>query len=67
MDGDLQDDPKYIPELISSVHITQGKILTSVKLRNVCKKLSIEVPTINKFIHNIFFSKISLCYRLKLY
>ena len=44
----------YIPELISSVHITQVKILTSVKLGNVCKKISIDVPTINKFIHNIY-------------
>jgi hypothetical protein len=44
----------YIPELISSVHITQVKILTSVKLGNACKKISIEVPTINKFIHNVY-------------
>ena len=44
----------YIPELISSVHITQVKILTSVKLGNVCKKISIEVPTINKFVHNVY-------------
>lgn len=44
----------YIPELISCVHITQVKILTSVKLGNVCKKISIEVPTINKFIHNVY-------------
>jgi len=44
----------YIPELISSVHITQVKILTSVKLGNVCKKISIDVPTINKFLHNVY-------------
>ena len=44
----------YIPELISSVHITQVKILTSVKLGNSCKKISIDIPTINKFIHNIY-------------
>lgn len=44
----------YIPELISCVHITQVKILTSVKLGNVCKKISIEVPTINKFLHNVY-------------
>ena len=44
----------YIPELISSVHITQVKILTSVKLGNVCKKISIEVPTINKFLHSVY-------------
>ena len=44
----------YIPELISSVHITQVKILTSVKLGNVCKKISIEVPTLNKFMHSVY-------------
>tara|TARA_Y100000741_G_scaffold207720_1_gene158095 strand:+ start:343 stop:1395 length:1053 start_codon:yes stop_codon:yes gene_type:complete len=44
----------YIPELISCVHITQVKILTSVKLGNACKKISIEVPTINKFLHNVY-------------
>ena len=44
----------YIPELISSVHITQVKILTSVKLGNACKKISIEVPTINKFVHSVY-------------
>ena len=44
----------YIPELISSVHITQVKILTSVKLGNSCKKISIDIPTINKFMHNIY-------------
>jgi hypothetical protein len=44
----------YIPELISSVHITQVKILTSVKLGTSCKKISIDIPTINKFVHNIY-------------
>jgi len=44
----------YIPELISSVHLTQVKVLTSVKLGNECKKISIEIPTMNKFIHNIY-------------
>ena len=49
----------YIPELISSVHITQVKILTSVKLGNACKKISIEVPTINKFLHNVYIKAVS--------
>lgn len=44
----------YIQELISSVHITQVKILTSVKLGNECKKISIQIPTINGFIHNVY-------------
>lgn len=44
----------YIPELISSVHLTQVKVLTSVKLGNECKKISIEIPTMNSFIHNIY-------------
>ena len=44
----------FIQELISSVHITQVKILTSVKLGNECKKISIEIPTINNFIHNVY-------------
>jgi len=44
----------YLDELITCVHITQLKILTSVRVSSEHKKLDISIPKLNDFIHKIY-------------
>jgi len=44
----------YLDDLISCVHISQLKILTSIRVSNKQKKVDIEIPKVNAFIHNIY-------------
>ena len=52
----------YLEDLITCVHITQLKILTSIRVSNKQKKINIEIPKINNFIHKIYIN-----YARKLY
>lgn len=52
----------YLEDLITCVHITQLKILTSIRVSNKQKKINIEIPKINNFIHTIYIN-----YARKLY
>ena len=52
----------YLEDLITCVHISQLKILTSIRVANKQKKINIEIPKVNSFIHNIYIS-----YARKLY
>ena len=44
----------YLDDLISCVHISQLKILTSIRVSNKQKKVDIEIPKLNDFIHGIY-------------
>ena len=44
----------YLDDLISCVHISQLKILTSIRVSNKQKKVDIEIPKVNAFIHSIY-------------
>ena len=44
----------YLDELITCVHITQLKLLTSVRVSSEHKKLDIAVPKLNDFIHKVY-------------
>ena len=44
----------YLEDLISCVHISQLKILTSIRVSNKQKKVEIDIPKVNDFIHKIY-------------
>ena len=44
----------YLTDLITCVHIIQLKILTSVRVGKTQKKVNIQIPQLNEFIHNIY-------------
>ena len=52
----------YLEDLLTCVHITQVKILTSIRVSNNQKKIDIDIPKLNTFIHNIYIN-----YARKLY
>ena len=45
---------KYLEDLITCVHIIQLKALTCIRVGNKQKKIDIEIPSLNKFIHQIY-------------
>lgn len=45
---------EYLEDLISCVHIIQLKVLTSMRVGNKQKKISINIPKIDDFIHKIY-------------
>lgn len=44
----------YLDDLISCVHISQLKILTSIRVSNKQKKVEIDIPKVNDFIHGVY-------------
>ena len=44
----------YLEDLIVCVHIAQLKILTSIRVGQKQKKIDIDIPKINKFIHSLY-------------
>ena len=46
----------YLEDLLTCVHITQVKILTSIRVSNHQKKIDIDIPSLNDFIHNVYIS-----------
>ena len=45
---------KYLEDLITTVHIIQLKALTCIRVGQKQKKIDINIPSIDKFIHNIY-------------
>ena len=45
---------KYLDDLLTCVHITQLKILTSIRVSQKQKKIDINIPKISNFIHKIY-------------
>ena len=46
----------YLEDLLTCVHITQLKILTSIRVSNVQKKIDIDIPKLSDFVHKIYIS-----------
>lgn len=44
----------YLEDLLTCVHITQLKILTSVRVGQKQKEIEIDVPSIHTFVHNVY-------------
>ena len=44
----------YLEDLITCVHVSQLKILTHIRVGTKQKKLEIDIPDLNSFIHNIY-------------
>ena len=44
----------YLEDLLTCVHITQLKILTSIRVSSKQKKIDIEIPKLGSFIHKIY-------------
>ena len=45
---------KYLEDLITTVHIIQLKALTCIRVGQKQKKIDINIPSIDKFVHNIY-------------
>lgn len=44
----------YLEDLLTCVHITQVKILTSIRVSSQQKKIDIDIPSLDDFIHNVY-------------
>ena len=44
----------YLEDLLTCVHITQLKILTSIRVSNQQKKIEIDIPKLQDFLHNVY-------------
>lgn len=44
----------YLEDLITCVHVSQLKILTHIRVGSKQKKIEIDIPDLNSFIHNIY-------------
>lgn len=44
----------YLNDLVTCVHIIQLKIITSIRVGKTQKKVNINIPQINEFIHNVY-------------
>lgn len=52
----------YLEDLLTCVHITQLKILTSIRVSSKQKKIDIEIPKLNTFVHKVY-----ICFARKVY
>lgn len=44
----------FLEDLLSCVHVTQLKILTSIRVGQKQKKIDINIPKVNEFIHKVY-------------
>ena len=50
----IQDSKcSFLEELLTCVHITQMKILTTMRVSSKQKKIDIDIPSLSIFIHNV--------------
>lgn len=52
----------YLEDLLTCVHITQLKILTSIRVSTKQKKLDVDIPKLSEFVHKCY-----ICFARKLY
>ena len=45
---------EYLDDLITCVHVIQLKILSCVRTSNSCKKIDIDIPRFDTFLHNVY-------------
>ena len=58
----IQSSCSYLEDLLTCVHITQLKILTSIRVSQKQKKIDIDIPKLNTFVHKCY-----IMYARKLY
>lgn len=44
----------YLTDLLTCVHITQLKVLTSIRVSQKQKKIDIDIPKLNTFVHKVY-------------
>jgi hypothetical protein len=44
----------YLEDLLTCVHITQLKVLTSIRVSTQQKKIDIDIPKLNNFVHKVY-------------
>ena len=44
----------YLSDLLTCVHITQLKILTSIRVSNKQKKIDIDIPKLHNYVHKVY-------------
>ena len=49
-----QSKCSYLEDLLTCVHITQLKVLTSIRVGSAQKKIDLEIPKLEGFIHKIY-------------
>ncbi len=52
----------YLEDLLTCVHITQLKVLTSIRVSQKQKKIDIDIPKLKDFVHKVY-----ICFARKLY
>lgn len=49
-----QSNCNYLEDLLTCVHVTQLKLLTSIRVGTKQKKIDIDIPKLNDFIHRVY-------------
>ena len=57
-----QSKCNYLEDLLTCVHITQLKILTSIRVASKQKKVDIDIPKLSDFIHKVYIKCARKCY-----
>ena len=50
----IQSKCNYLEDLLTCVHITQLKVLTSIRVATKQKKIDINIPKLSDFIHRVY-------------
>jgi hypothetical protein len=57
-----QSKCNYLEDLLTCVHITQLKVLTSIRVATKQKKIDIDIPKLSDFIHKVYIKCARKCY-----
>ena len=57
-----QSKCNYLEDLLTCVHITQLKVLTSIRVATKQKKIDIAIPKLSDFIHKVYIKCARKCY-----
>ena len=57
-----QSKCSYLEDLLTCVHITQLKVLTSIRVATKQKKIDIDIPKLSDFIHKVYIKCARKCY-----
>ena len=57
-----QSKCNYLADLLTCVHITQLKVLTSIRVATKQKKIDIDIPKLSDFIHKVYIKCARKCY-----
>jgi hypothetical protein len=57
-----QSKCNYLEDLLTCVHITQLKVLTSIRVATKQKKVDIDIPKLSDFIHKVYIKCARKCY-----